>query len=274
MKSGFFNSNITGYDDEGMPIFDRAQEASFFARYFSNFIGNGIYPNPSTGMQILANEGMNVIVSNGYCFINGYFGWIEETEPEILTVQASETLPRIDRVVARLNLVERVIELVIKKGTASSNPIAPDIERSLDYYEIALADIRVNTNVGIITQANITDLRLDNELCGIVTGVIDQVDTTTIFNQFMEWYKETTQKASSDISIILTEFQNEFTEWFEHIKGQLSEDAAGNLQVQIDSILEEQNNLKSIVMDAISPIMTESGEILATETEEYIVAGI
>lgn len=29
MKSGFFNSNITGYDDEGMPIFDRAQEASF-----------------------------------------------------------------------------------------------------------------------------------------------------------------------------------------------------------------------------------------------------
>lgn len=274
MRSGFFNSNITGYDDEGMPIYDRAEEASFFAKYFSNFIGNGIYPNPSTGMQVLANEGMQVNISSGYCFINGYFGWIEETEVESLTVQASETLPRIDRVVARLDLVERYIELKIKKGTASSNPIAPDIERSSDYYEIALADIRVNSNVGKITQANITDLRLDNNLCGIVTGVIKQVDTTTIFNQFKAWYEETTQQASIDIEVILTEFQEGFNEWFEHIKGQLSEDAAGHLQIQIDEIVAEQNKLKEIVMDAISPIMTEAGEILATETGEYIIAGM
>lgn len=274
MKSGFFNSNITGYDDEGMPIFDRAQEASFFAKYFSSFIGNGIYPNPSTGMQILEDSGMNVRVSNGCCFINGYFGWIEEIEPENLTIQASENLPRIDRVVARLNLVERFIELNVKKGTASSNPIAPDIERSLDYYEIALADIRVNANVGKITQANITDLRLNNSLCGIVSGVIDQVDTTTIFNQFKAWYEETTQQASINIEAILEEFQNGFNEWFEHIKGQLSEDAAGHLQLQIDEIVAEQNKLKDIVMDAISPIMTESEEILATETGEYIVAGM
>lgn len=274
MRSGFFNSNITGYDEEGMPIYDRAEEATFFAKYFSNFIGNGIYPNPSTGMQILADEGMQVMVSSGCCFINGYFGWIEEIEPETLIVQASETLPRIDRVVARLNLVERNIELNIKKGIASSNPVAPDIERSSDYYEIALADIRVNANVGRITQANITDLRLNRNLCGIVTGVIEQVDTTTLFNQFRIWYEETTQQASENIDAILTDFQEGFNEWFEHIRGQLSEDAAGHLQVQIDEIVAEQNKLKAIVMDAISPIMTEAEEILATETGEYIVAGM
>ena len=51
------------------------------------------------------------------------------------------------------------------------------------------------------------------------------------------------------------------------MKDQLSEDAAGNLQVEID-------NLNEIVMDAISPITTEVGEILATENGEYIVAGL
>lgn len=48
MRSGFFNSEITGYDGEGMPIFDRAEDAEFYAEYFNSFIGNGVFPNPST----------------------------------------------------------------------------------------------------------------------------------------------------------------------------------------------------------------------------------
>ena len=71
MRSGFFNSEITGYDAENMPIFDRAEEASFFAKYFSQFISNGVFPNPSTNMQVLADTGMQIKVSIGTCFING-----------------------------------------------------------------------------------------------------------------------------------------------------------------------------------------------------------
>ena len=43
MRSGFFNSTITGYDEQGQPIFDRAEDASFFAKYFSQFVGNGVF---------------------------------------------------------------------------------------------------------------------------------------------------------------------------------------------------------------------------------------
>ena len=56
MRSGFFNSEIIGYDAENMPVYDRAEEASFFAKYFSQFISNGVFPNPSTNMQVLATD--------------------------------------------------------------------------------------------------------------------------------------------------------------------------------------------------------------------------
>ncbi len=39
-------------------------------------------------------------------------------------------------------------------------------------------------------QSNITDLRLNKELCGIVHGVIQQADTTEIFRQFQAWFNE------------------------------------------------------------------------------------
>ena len=77
MRSGFFNSEIIGYDAENMPVFDRAEEASFFAKYFSQFISNGVFPNPSTNMQVLATEGMQVKVDIGVCYMNGYMGWVE-----------------------------------------------------------------------------------------------------------------------------------------------------------------------------------------------------
>ena len=78
MRSGFFNSNIEGYDDYGNPIYDRAEEASFFADYFADFIGTGVYPNPSTGMQVVANGGLNLLVRVGSCFIKGYRGVVED----------------------------------------------------------------------------------------------------------------------------------------------------------------------------------------------------
>lgn len=247
MRSGFFNSNITGYDEEGNPIYDRAEEASFFAQYFANFIGNGVYPNPSNGMQIVANSDMKVTVSEGYCFINGYFGMSENDE---LTLEpADEALTRIDRIVARLNIQDRTITPAIKKGTPASMPVAPSVERNSNIYEIALADITIPKNLNIITQANITDVRLNKEVCGIVTGIIEQVDTSTLFEQYSTWFNEMKNEAESNYSDWFNGFtepsEEEFTNWFNNIKDQLSEDAAGNLQLQIDKLQDNiENTLK------------------------------
>lgn len=227
MRSGFFNSEITGYDAENMPIFDRAEEASFFAKYFSQFISNGVFPNPSTNMQVLADTGMQIKVSIGTCFINGYMGWVENAE--IFTIEESDTQARIDRIVARLDFDNREIQCYVKKGTASGNPVAPELQRDYDMYEIGLADIRVNANVIEIKQENITDLRLNSELCGIVTVPLQHIDTTTLFNQYQDWLANATSQGEEDLQLTQEQLEEEFNTWFETVQDTLSGDTAGNL---------------------------------------------
>lgn len=49
---GFFNSSSG----------DRRYAAEDWAAYFASFIGNGVFPNPSTGLQVMEDEGMRVAV--------------------------------------------------------------------------------------------------------------------------------------------------------------------------------------------------------------------
>lgn len=185
MRSGFYNSDITGYDSNNLPIYDRAEDAEFFAKFFKSFFKNGVYPNPSTNFQVISHSGMTVKVLPGLGFIEGYFAW-EDTE-RVLSIQASHTgLDRIDRVVLRLNLATRAIDLYIVTGTPSLTPTAPQLNRPIvvgDIYELGLATLFVTKNVTTITQERITDTRMDVATCGLVTHTIGQIDTTTIFNQ-------------------------------------------------------------------------------------------
>lgn len=202
MRSGFFNSDITGYTSEGIPIFDRAEDAEFYAKFYKTLFSNGVYPNPSTNFQVVVNEGMTVKALPGLCYIEGYFGW-EDTE-RVLSVQSSESLDRIDRVVLRLNLATRDIDLYVKKGIAAAIPIAPILVRPQpnqggDIYEIGIADVFIAKNTTGITQQRITDTRMNNELCGIVINLIDSIDTTTLFKQLQSQITENIELIQSAI---------------------------------------------------------------------------
>lgn len=279
MRSGFFNSEITGYDAENMPIFDRAEDATFFAKFFSQFLSNGVYANPSSNLQVSATTGMTISVATGTCYIEGYFGWVETAET--ITLDESDSQARIDRVVAGLNLNTRQISVYAKKGTASGNPTAPDLQRDTGIYEIALADVLIPASATEIVGSNITDQRLNTTLCGVVTGVIDQVDTTTLFNQYSSWFTETTTQAESDIAAAVEGFedyvedfegdmtswkttqqenfeewsgdqQEAFEAWVETIKDILDEETAGHLLNLI-----EQRELLSNKVTSISASSTD-----------------
>lgn len=275
MRSGFFNSEIIGYDAENMPVFDRAEEASFFAKYFSQFISNGVFPNPSTNMQVLTDTEMTVKVDIGVCYINGYMGWVET--PEKFTIEESDLQARIDRIVARLDFTDRSIKLFVKKGVAQGNPVAPELQRDYDIYEIALADIRVNANAIEITQENITDLRLNTELCGIVANQLQHVDTTTLFNQYQEWLKRVTAEAEADLldkkqqfELDLTNLENEFVKafdtWFKTVEYVLDGDAAGHLLNLINGIKSDMVKCKIVVLNTNAWVQNEE-----TDFYEYTI---
>lgn len=174
VRSSFFNS-VNG---------DRRYLANNFAEYFASFIANGVFPNPSNGLQVYEKQNMTVIVKPGKGWINGYFA-VNEYDYELTFDNADGVLNRIDRVVLRLDFTNRAIDIAVKKGAFASSPVALTVQRDADAYEIVLADVYIAKGSTSISQSNITDQRLNTALCGIVHSLVNQVDTTTIFNQYM-----------------------------------------------------------------------------------------
>ena len=223
-KSSFFNS-VSG---------DRKYDASSFASYFNSFISNGVFPNPGTNLQVIANNDMTVTVSIGKGWINGYF-YLNDAILIIPIEVADGILKRIDRIVLQFNTLNRSITAKVKKGTFASAPVAPVLQRDADAYELALADVYVNAGATSIVGANITDQRINTALCGWVNSLI-QADTTAIFNQYQAWFTAQTGLYQTDMTAAETQFQADFTAWFNTVKDQLSGDIAGNLASQISAI--------------------------------------
>lgn len=147
-KSSFFNS----------VSHDRTYKAEDWAEYFASFIGNGVFPVPSTGLQVVANDGMKLNVKTGKAWINGYF-YFNTGDLAVELDTADGQLNRIDRVVVRWDLTNRVMSVKVKSSSFSASPTAPALQRDADVYELALADIYVGAGVTAITQSKITDLK-------------------------------------------------------------------------------------------------------------------
>jgi len=224
-RSAFFNSVNN----------DRVYNAQSFAEYFASFIANGVFPNPSNNLQVFAYDGFQLRVSPGKAWINGYF-YVNDDDLYITLDLPDAVLSRIDAVVLRYSLADRNIKVAVKKGAFSSSPTPPTLQRDASIYELCLAQVYVAAGATSITQADITDTRLSTELCGIVHAVVDQVDTTTLFNQYLSWYQQTTTDAEADIEVMKQQFEQDFNTWFATIQSILDENTAMQLQSQIDSL--------------------------------------
>jgi hypothetical protein len=220
-KSSFFNAQMDASGE-----YDREYLAEDFASYFSKFISNGVFPNPSTGLQVIAADtpNMTVTLSVGYGYINGYK--YENTAPLTFSIGVADgVLNRKDAIFIRYSKLGRAIKAYKIAGTPGASAVAPSVVRTEDYYDLCVAIISVNAGITVIPQSLIEDTRLNTSLCGIVTGLVEQVDTTTLYNQIQ-----------SDLSQFKTVSQAEFDAWFDDLKGKLGEDPATALQLQVDNL--------------------------------------
>lgn len=235
--SGFFNSEVLA---DGS--YDRVYTADTFAQYFSQFIGNGVYPNPTTQLQVtqLTTPSMGVSVLAGNAFINGY--WYKTTGKTLQLSSANGSTSRYDLIVLRLDYTTRSIYLDVIEGDSSVSPVIPSITRDSERYELALARIKVNAATVEITNSLITDLRPDNSVCGFVTGVVDQIETTDLFKQYNSAFEEWFTKLKQDNQGASEEFTRLFTEWFDSIKGKLDGEPITALQQQIDGLSKDLEN--------------------------------
>ena len=226
MRYGYFDSEITGVDENGMPIFDRAETSDLFRMLFANLVSNGVLATPGDCFQVVAGAGMTVRIRPGFAMIKGAFAY-DADEATVTLAAANANLTRLDRVVLRCNYYDRCCEIIVKTGTPNTIPVAPELLQPVngDYYELGLALITVAANQSAITQSSITDTRADSSVCGLITQLIDHIDTSEFMQQLTTWQEEYS-----------AEQQAAFTVWFNEMKDQLSEDAAGNLQLEIDNL--------------------------------------
>lgn len=192
MRYGYFDSEITGVDSEGMPIFDRAETSELFRLLFAKLLTNGVLARPADCFQVLAGDtGLTVKIRPGFGLINGAFAY--DAAEEIYQLETAPTqYSRIDRVVLRCNYLERLCEIIIKTGTPAASPVPPELLQpaSGDYYELGLALITISTNQAVMSQSCIQDTRADSSVCGYITQFIDSIDTEVFYAQFNAFYAD------------------------------------------------------------------------------------
>lgn len=179
----FFNAvNVGG-------VYDRTYTAEDVTSYLRQIVGNGVFPTPSDQLQVRASSGMTVIVETGEGWIDGHK--LVNTADLELTLDNSDALVnRIDRVIFYADYNARTMGIEVKKGTGAVNPVAPALTRNSSRYEMSLATIRVNKQITAITGAMITDTRANSNECGWVAGLIQQIDTSSLFVQWQTAYSD------------------------------------------------------------------------------------
>lgn len=200
-KSGFFDSTS---DDI------RAYPAREFAEYFARFVGNGIFGGGTKLKVTATGSDANLKIEVGYGWINGYLYGVYN-DPLTLPIQPATTNDRIDRVILRLDTSTpvRAIRALILQGNPAVSPVVPALTRSGDIYDLSLAQILVKANSTVVKPENVTDERLNSAVCGVVTGLIQQADTTDIFNQFQAWLNTKTSEYQQEWKKFLESVQDE-----------------------------------------------------------------
>lgn len=183
--------------------YDRTYSAEDMTRPYSRIVADGVfatnYGDPSTDLQVSsAGTGMSIVVASG----QGIFAqkWFENPAAIAIEVPANTALfNRVDSVIAQVDkrIAGRVGNIVYRTGTPAAFPVAPDINTLSNVVEYRIANILVGAGVSAIGNESITDLR-GTTACPWVTGLIEQVDTSTLMQQYQAAYQAYYVKATQD----------------------------------------------------------------------------
>lgn len=245
---GFYNS-IKG---------DRKYNALEMSSIFDGIIVDGVYMSIGDALNVKSSGGMEITVGIGRAWFNHTWTLNDSLLP--LTLANSDVLlNRIDAIVLEVNNNTEVRKNTIKilKGTPSSKPVKPTMTEGELLNQHPLAYISIPAGATSISQSNIENA-VGTSACPYVTGVLKGMDIDKLVAQWgaqwAEWLSSNTDawkafmsdntnewksfmaKNKNEWSALINGNTSEFETWFEHMKDQLSEDAAGNLQLQVDNL--------------------------------------
>lgn len=171
---------VTTYPLDGI-TYDAADAAGYNSARTS-----GVY-SAEEDYTVTPGGGYTVKVSGGRAWVHPakYVGYsIIKQEPDTLTLPLADAQrPRIDRVVLRYDAAARKSYLLVLEGTPASTPTAPAISRTNLLYDLCLAQITRPAGSIAITAGNITDTRLDESLCGVMSDGVTRIPTDQLLRE-------------------------------------------------------------------------------------------
>ena len=250
---GFYNS-LNG---------DRKYDANQMSAIFDGLIIDGVFASIGTAFVVRANEGLSLTVGIG----KAWFDHTWTVNDSILPMTAPESevlLDRIDAIVLDINATESVRKngIVFVQGPASSHPVRPTMIRERTHNQYPLCYIYRKAGSEEIVQANITNT-IGTIETPFVTGILQTISLDDLLDQwqdeldqfiaseqsdftnwmsgekeeFLAWFEQMKTDLTTEQELldqwIATE-QADFLAWYEQMKGQLGEDPAGHLQLQIN----------------------------------------
>lgn len=161
---------------------------------------SGIYANNSFDYSVTGADN-TIVINNG-------IGWIKNSEFSGKVIAQKEAIsldmglpdpvyPRIDAIVIQFDSNRNETNIVVKKGTAASNPVAPSVVQNESVYELHLYHVRREAGSLYITPSNITDLRLNSAYCGLMADSVTNIDTTAIERQVADLIKSLQNEISN-----------------------------------------------------------------------------
>nr|DAQ19101.1 MAG TPA: Receptor Binding Protein [Caudoviricetes sp.] len=250
---GFYNS-LNG---------DRKYDAVQVSKLFDGLITDGVFASIGTAFVVKAATGQTVNVGIGKAWFN--HTWT--LNDAILPMEAPDSevlLDRIDAIVIEVNATEsvRMNDIKFVTGNPSSAPVRPTLIDEGNVHQHPLCYIYRKYGSTQITQADITNMVGTSET-PFVTGILQTVSLDELLGQWRDELDQFVAKESSDLDEWIANQEAEFTAWFnqmktdltveqqlldewianeqadflawyEAMKNQLSEDAAGRLQMAID----------------------------------------
>lgn len=221
----FFYNSVDG---------DRVYDADSFEYWLKKFFTTGVFTGDCA---VSPTSGMGIQMAAGYANVDGKVKFFENASSFTLST-ANPSHDRIDTVVIERNDSDRDITAKVVTGTASASPTATAPVRTGGVYQLVVAQIYVAAGATSIAAADITDKRTDTSVCGYVITACQTPDFTELYSQFT----------------------NAFDTWFNTMKGQLSEDAAGNLQLEIDEINTNLNR-QDLIWENNAPTSAISSDV-------------
>lgn len=214
---------------------DRETNDTHFARFYSNLFRDGVIAPVKGALKVSEDEvlGSRVLVDAGAMLIDGRQYML--TEPRTVQIKPAEsTGDRTDLVVVRLDLNARLIELRYLEN--ATNPV-----RTEQIWDMVLARINVPRNATEIKNADITDMRANDAVCGYstpyeeikVSGLEQQYQS--LLEQSFDSFEQHAQQNKQDLEQYLTDQQLLFDSWFSSVKNILDENVATNLLNMINA---------------------------------------